>query len=333
MSVRLHRFLFVAIGLVTSSLLGGATGGQHTTDADILTSEAVHRAPLTFHLPYPKGKSYPVIQGVEGKFSHSGANRYAWDFAMPQGDLICAAASGRVVCLQQTFTTKALDATARNRANRIILDHGHGIFTQYLHLAPHSALVKEGDCVAAGQPIARSGDTGYSTRPHLHFQVQDALGQSLLARFAEVPGDGIPKEGHEYVSQNCPLSPTIPCDDSPFPLAAFLGQGVEITRTTMPGVRLNGDSVYLVAGRLAKPHRRGVLFVLPPEGGVPLWAQFFPVKENGEFELIFSLSGVRAAASRWSSELHESNPFALAIAPAHDDGTYWSDVSVPITLR
>ena len=60
--------------------------------------------------------------------------------------------------------------TEPSGGNMIILDHGAGVHTEYLHLA--SRLVTPGQHVAIGQPIAIEGTTGSSTGVHLHFNVR-----------------------------------------------------------------------------------------------------------------------------------------------------------------
>ena len=54
----------------------------------------------------------------------------------------------------------------------VVVDHGDGIETRYAHLS--SADVRVGTAVEAGQTIARSGRSGRTTGPHLHFEVRRA---------------------------------------------------------------------------------------------------------------------------------------------------------------
>jgi murein DD-endopeptidase MepM/ murein hydrolase activator NlpD len=57
---------------------------------------------------------------------------------------------------------------------QVVIRHADGRYTQYAHLSAIS--VKAGQSVGAGQRIGRSGSTGNSTGPHLHFEVRTGPG-------------------------------------------------------------------------------------------------------------------------------------------------------------
>jgi murein DD-endopeptidase MepM/ murein hydrolase activator NlpD len=66
------------------------------------------------------------------------------------------------------------DGTGRvGDENFLIIDHGDGEYSRYIHLTRNGALVSRGDRVARGDTIALSGDSGRSAFPHLHFDVVD----------------------------------------------------------------------------------------------------------------------------------------------------------------
>ncbi|MDR7401909.1 MAG: peptidoglycan DD-metalloendopeptidase family protein [Armatimonadota bacterium] len=82
------------------------------------------------------------------------------DIAAPYGTPIYAAKAGRVVFAGWYY----------GYGRTVILDHGNGVTTLYGHAS--RLLVRVGDQVDAGQPIALVGSTGYSTGPHLHFEIR-----------------------------------------------------------------------------------------------------------------------------------------------------------------
>src|SRR5690606_37395892 len=55
--------------------------------------------------------------------------------------------------------------------NIVEIDHDNGLTTRYAHL--QKSLVKVGDVVMKGQPVALVGSTGRTTGPHLHFEVRE----------------------------------------------------------------------------------------------------------------------------------------------------------------
>jgi murein DD-endopeptidase MepM/ murein hydrolase activator NlpD len=82
------------------------------------------------------------------------------DFRVPSGTSVAAVNSGRVLLARSLFF----------EGNCVVIDHGQGLLTVYLHLSKFS--VKEGDEVSKGQPIGLSGGTGRATGPHLHLAVR-----------------------------------------------------------------------------------------------------------------------------------------------------------------
>ncbi len=81
------------------------------------------------------------------------------DLAAAMGTPVAAPADGVVVMVD----------TMPARGNIVILDHGAGVFSTYAHL--QRADVPQGATVRAGQVIGRVGSTGFSTGPHLHWEL------------------------------------------------------------------------------------------------------------------------------------------------------------------
>lgn len=93
---------------------------------------------------------------VDGKVrDHNGI-----DFAAPQGTLIFSPASGTA---ERVFQDSAC-------GKGVIIKHGEGFSTLYCHLSDNS-IVRQGEAVGAGCLVAKTGNTGRSTGPHLHYGI------------------------------------------------------------------------------------------------------------------------------------------------------------------
>jgi murein DD-endopeptidase MepM/ murein hydrolase activator NlpD len=141
---------------------------------------ARHDSKIRYLLPFSKGESYRVIQGYNGRLSHRGPDRYAVDFAMPEGTTVCAAREGIVVDLKEDSTVGGPEEKLKDQSNFVSIAHADGTIGEYHHLKHDGVLVEIAQQVKAGQPIALSGCTGYSTSPHLHFGVYSAANAEHL---------------------------------------------------------------------------------------------------------------------------------------------------------
>jgi murein DD-endopeptidase MepM/ murein hydrolase activator NlpD len=95
-----------------------------------------------------------VFNGVK-KSQHTGL-----DFRVTTGTPIAASNSGTVILARNLYF----------EGNCVMIDHGQGLITLYLHLSEFK--VKEGDRVQGRQILGLSGGTGRATAPHLHFAVR-----------------------------------------------------------------------------------------------------------------------------------------------------------------
>ena len=124
-------------------------------------------------LASPVAGRYRIAQGFNGDFSHNKlSNRYALDIALPVGTPLFATRDGVVIAAVDTHTGGGLAPQYRGKSNHLRLRHADGTMTLYAHLQAGSLRVRRGDRVKVGQRVAASGDTGYSSGPHLHLALQ-----------------------------------------------------------------------------------------------------------------------------------------------------------------
>lgn len=146
----------------------GAEGTSLIDDANAVAAalerlksakEAANGAPI--HMPV---SSTARVSSIFGNRKDPFTGRLAFhpgiDFAAPWGTTVLSAGAGTVTFVGQI----------NGYGNAVEITHASGVISRYGHLS--SFLVKEGDTVETGTPIARVGSTGRSTGPHLHFEVR-----------------------------------------------------------------------------------------------------------------------------------------------------------------
>ena len=124
-----------------------------------------------YSLPFKEDTVFLAISDPRAHYSHW---KYAIDFSIDFNIPILAVSDGEVVDVKDDSTEGGDDIKYADikYANYITIKHTHDEYSQYSHLAHKSSLVKIGDKVKKGHPIAKGIDMiGCTTTPHLHLMV------------------------------------------------------------------------------------------------------------------------------------------------------------------
>jgi murein DD-endopeptidase MepM/ murein hydrolase activator NlpD len=171
----------------------GAPSAEHDTDA-------------IYRFPVASWKSFEISQGFNGEFSHQKrANRHAMDVEMQVGTWLAAARGGVVARIKEDYHLSGTSRFFADKANFVAVLHDDGTYAVYAHILPDTAVVKPGDRVERGDRLARSGSSGFSTGPHLHFVIRRNTGlrpESVPFRIENRDGrEVVPERGMHFMGQ------------------------------------------------------------------------------------------------------------------------------------
>lgn len=172
------------------------------------TEDELTTMPIGYYMPFACNAQHRVTQGPGGGTSHTGNAAFAYDFACGTGTSIRAMMAGTVS--RVWMETKPGDpcyngggSSCSNASNHIMIAHPNGQTTVYKHL--NSATVAEGAQVTVGQEIGMSGNTGWSTGPHLHIGVCNGATTNQFCQTVDFSFVDIGKPANVTVtSGNCP---------------------------------------------------------------------------------------------------------------------------------
>ncbi len=174
----------------------------------------------TIHLPF-SGR-WTVWQGFNGKWTHKGNWRYAYDFVITDESRktyrndgkqltdyyayrkpVLSPVRGRVVKVISDLPDNPIGQVDRenNWGNLVIIYDQRGFYVEISHLSQNSIKVKEGDWVEVGTFLGLCGNSGYSPQPHIHIQVQPS---------ADIGSYTLPFSFVSYISQNRFFSNDLP---------------------------------------------------------------------------------------------------------------------------
>jgi len=137
-----------------------------------------------FVLPFEP--NYPRVLS-SGPLGHreAGDGEYAWDYGMPVGSPVLATIGGQVLRYAQHFGEGRAEARFRGKDNFVVIRHDDGTLGTYCHLHQRSIKVQVHQRVEPGTVIGLSGNSGYTSGPHLHFHVAREVDPQM---FIQIPG-------------------------------------------------------------------------------------------------------------------------------------------------
>ena len=133
-------------------------------DPDVTSVNSMFSLPLD---------STRITQQPNGSFSHTGQE--AWDMLADVGTPLNAARGGTVVFVRESETETCTTDPEDCPGNGIVIEHQDGTEAAYWHIPVNGSDVSVDDEVARGERIGRTGNTGFSTDPHLHFQSENRV--------------------------------------------------------------------------------------------------------------------------------------------------------------
>lgn len=158
------QIIFVPNGIITATTpVSSSKGGKVTSSSNTKAPSGYYMRPVSGIITSPYG-------------SRKAGFHYGVDIGNKRGTPIVAAASGVVVKVVRGCVEGKTNCGGRY-GNYVVIQHSNGTKTFYAHLSSVTANV--GDNVSQGEKIGTLGNTGRSTGPHLHFEIENANGSKM----------------------------------------------------------------------------------------------------------------------------------------------------------
>jgi murein DD-endopeptidase MepM/ murein hydrolase activator NlpD len=182
------------IVLVRASSNGSAgdKGLRYNVGIGLGSPQATHDPQRPYRVPFGVGSTFLVSQAYPSSVTHTTLeSQYAVDIALPDETPVYAAREGVVINARHDSFRGSIAPVMMDQANVVEILHSDGTIAIYAHLHWDSVQVHVGQNVQRGQYIAASGNTGFSSGPHLHFAVLRNTGYqdvSIPVQFAGLAG-------------------------------------------------------------------------------------------------------------------------------------------------
>jgi murein DD-endopeptidase MepM/ murein hydrolase activator NlpD len=221
----------------------GGNNGSGNVGTDITTplnSNPTEANPLRGFI-HPLGNS--KIQPSQGNSTGSHVDRaaYSIDFPANIGTPVSAMRQGKVVAVRDIYPDTGGGSDKANAFNYVLIEHDNGYRSAYIHLQQgfNSRVgLKVGDTVKAGQTIGYSGNSGWSTGPHLHVEVHRAAAGGYLGQTVPfVIGGGAAGDGSSSNDSATDDDYNYDEEDDSLPIGQLIAnEVVELTRESLKGL-------------------------------------------------------------------------------------------------
>jgi urea transporter/Flp pilus assembly protein TadD len=186
-------FTICSLRMVSSPLLAAGFGRTPEEVRENFLATRLRYGGVWRTLSLPFAGKWSVWQGNNGRWTHQGIWRYAYDFVIVDDegrthrdaggqlkDYYCyrmpvlSPVAGRVVRVVNDMTDNPVGTVSggSNWGNLVLLYDPRGFYVELSHFTPQSIRVKKGDEVEQGTVLGHCGNSGHSPQPHIHVQVQ-----------------------------------------------------------------------------------------------------------------------------------------------------------------
>ena len=247
-------------------------------------------------LPFPNGKSHRVGQTWSGTFSHHFVGgEHSLDFGMEDGsDNISAVGPGKVMAVKEDSNITC--SSNCNDGNYVLVDHGSNFYARYVHFCQNCVAVNVGDNITAGNyNLGYAGNTGWSTSPHLHFEMRD-FEENCTVKYNLEGASGELTVGQTYTSTN---NATYSWNDSK--LSKYTGNvfsksGITLT-SNIPWYNKIGDNI-TITGSITDGKSDVMVFLLPLTGGTQVSNSEKTVSaSNSSFNFTYTIPNITAGSN------------------------------------
>ena len=215
--------------------------------------------------PFPNGKSHRVGQSWSGTYSHYfTGGEHALDFFMADGsDNISAVGPGKVMAVKEDSNITC--SSNCNDANYVLVDHGSNFYASYFHFCQNCVAVNVGENITTGNyNLGYAGNTGWSTSPHLHFEMRD-FEENCTVKYNLEGTSGELTVGQTYTSTNNAAYSWDDSNLSKYTGNVFSKSGITLT-SNIPWYNKIGDNI-TITGSITDGKSDVAVFLLPETGG------------------------------------------------------------------